>query len=82
MQAFYDVFRILSVYDVETCVLAQAFGYDNAFRRLVILKDCRHNARQGESRTIKGVAKASLLVFGAIAALQAVGLVSLKVRHR
>ena len=68
-----------SVDDVEAGVFAQAFGDDDAFGGLVVLKQRGHDSREGEGGAIEGVAEACLLVLAAVAAFQTVGLVCLEV---
>ena len=52
-----------------------------AFRRLVVLKEGRHHARQGERASVEGVGQLRLAVIVAVAQVQTVGLVGLEVGH-
>jgi len=72
--------QTVSVDDVEAGVFAQALGHYDAVGCLVVFEQRCHYARKRESRAVECVAQTSLLVFGAVAAFEAVGLVCLEVR--
>ena len=63
----------------EAGVLVQTLGDADALGRLVVLEQCRHDARQGECRAVERVTQMCLLVVATIAALQTVSLVGLKI---
>ncbi len=71
-----------SVYDVEACVFAEAFGNDDAFGGLEVLQDGGYDAWQGESRAVEGVAEMCFLVLATVTAFEAVGLVGFEVGNR
>ena len=68
--------------DVETCVFLEHFRHLDTFRSLVVFEQSCHDAWECQCRAVEGVAEVSFLVVATIAALQAVGLVSLEVRYR
>ena len=82
---FWDELRLFEVLVVEH--LESAVGHEYAWHldavgRLVVLEDGGDDAGQGEGRAVEGVAQLNLLVVGVtVAAVQAVGLIALKVRH-
>ena len=72
--------EILVVKELKTTVWHECFWNAYAFRRLVVLHQRCHDARQGEGRSIERVAQLNLLVFcTAVAAFQTVGLITLEV---
>lgn len=71
----------MSVDDVEAGVFAQALGHDDAFGGLEVLEDGSHDAGQGQSGAVEGVAELRLLVVAAEAAFESVGLVCLEVGY-
>ena len=68
-----------SVDDREAGVLLQALRHADTLGSLVVLEQGSQDARQGESRAIERVAEVSLLVLTTIAALEAIGLISVEV---
>ena len=79
---FIELIEILVVEHFESAVRNQYLRYADALWSLVVLKDGCYDTWQGESRTVKGVAKLNLLVLCmAVAAVETVGLVALEVRY-
>lgn len=70
----------LSTYHVASHIWNQSLGHLDAIGSLVVLEDGSHDTREGERRTVEGVAKLNLLVLGmAIATLEAIGLIGVEV---
>ena len=79
---FIELIEILVVEHFESAVRNQYLRYADALWSLVVLQDGCYDTWQGESRTVKGVAKLNLLVLGmTVAAVETVGLVALEVRY-
>ena len=73
---------MLLVNDVETRVGNKCLRNADAFGCLVVFEDGSNDARQGEGGTVEGVAELHFLFCVAVAALEAVGLVSVEVADR
>ena len=79
---FIELIEILVVEHFESAVRNQYLRYADALWSLVVLQDGGYDTWQGESRTVKGVAKLNLLVLCmTVAAVETVGLVALEVRY-
>ena len=77
-----ELIEILVVEHFESAVRNQYLRYADALWSLVVLQNGCYDAWQGESRTVKGVAKLNLLVLCmTVAAVETVGLVALEVRY-
>ena len=68
-----------SVYLVESQIGTQTLGHDDAVGGLVVFEQGSHDARQGQGRTVEGVAELHLAALVAEAELHAVGLEGLEV---
>ena len=79
---FIELIEILVVEHFESAVRNQYLRYADALWSLVVLQDGSYDTWQGESRTVKGVAKLNLLVLCmTVAAVETVSLVAFEVRY-
>ena len=79
---FIELIEVLVIEHLESAVRNQYLRYADALWSLVVLQDGCYDTWQGESRTVKGVAKLNLLVLCmAVAAVESVSLVALEVRY-
>ena len=77
-----ELIEVLVVEHLESAVRNQYLRYADTLWSLVVLQDGCYDTWQGESRTVKGVAKLNLLVLCmAVAAVESVSLVALEVRY-
>lgn len=79
---FIELIEVLVIEHLESAVRNQYLRYADTLWSLIVLQDGCYDTWQGESRTVKGVAKLNLLVLCmAVAAVESVSLVALEVRY-